>query len=118
MTTFDILNREKEVGQQQAFFELCNEHIEHARSKHPKFAFGVSAETMETLRTLAELYRKECARPWADVQMVILSEVYEFLEALKSGDRQRALEEGADIVAVVYRATHDDIVTPKKEGDA
>ncbi|MBR5590945.1 MAG: hypothetical protein IKW38_00225 [Kiritimatiellae bacterium] len=118
MTIFDILNREKEVGQQQAFFELCNEHIDHARSKHPKFAFGVSAETMETLRTLAELYRKECARPWADVQMVILGEIYEFLEALKSGNRQRALEEGADIVAVVYRATHGDIVAPKKEGDA
>ncbi|MBR6802435.1 MAG: hypothetical protein IKM62_01290 [Kiritimatiellae bacterium] len=118
MTIFDTLNREKEVDQQQAFFKLCNEHIDHARSKHPEFAFGVSVETMETLRTLAELYRKECARPWADVQMVLFSEIYEFLEALKSGNLQRALEEGADVMAVIYRATHGDIIAPKKEGDA
>lgn len=85
--------------------DLAN-HIVHARTKHRFFAQGVSLESVETLGHMADIYRQSIRRPGAkpDVQSVLQGELYEFLEALKKGDRAAAREEALDVMAVMWRA--------------
>ena len=87
------------------FWRLCEEHLRHARAKHPKFAKEVSMFGKETLDLVAHRY-KNLGSPF--VEDILLSEVYEFLAELKRGDMARAREEAADIVAVVRRALDGD----------
>lgn len=79
-------------------------HYVHAKEKHPFFACGVSRESAEQLAMMADAYRAEARKPWADVHSVLESEVYEFLEALKRGDLEAAEAEMLDVVAVMLRA--------------
>lgn len=79
-------------------------HCLHAKEKHPFFACEVSGESVESLGMMAEAYRVEARKPWADVHSVLASEVYEFLEVLKKGDYEAAEAEMLDVVAVMLRA--------------
>ena len=78
-------------------------HYVHAKEKHPFFACDVSSESVETLGMMAEAYRVEARKPWADVHSVLESEVYEYLEALKRGDLEAAEAEMGDVFAVMMR---------------
>ena len=83
-------------------------HSLHAQEKHPLFACEVSRESVETLGMMADAYRAEARKPWADVHSVLESEVYEYLEALKRGDYEAAESEMLDVVAVMLRALDGD----------
>ena len=83
-------------------------HYVHAKEKHPFFACGVSRENAEQLAMMADAYRAEARKPWADVHSVLESEVYEYLEALKRGDYEAAESEMLDVVAVMLRALDGD----------
>ena len=78
-------------------------HYLHAQEKHPFFACEVSRESVETLGMMAEAYRVEARKPWADVHSVLESEVYEYLEALQRGDLEAAEAEMGDVFAVMLR---------------
>lgn len=70
-------------------------HYLHAKEKHPFFACEVSRESVETLGMMAEAYRVEARKPWADAHTVLASEVFEYLEAAEA--------EMCDVVAVMMR---------------
>ena len=78
-------------------------HYLHAQEKHPFFACEVSRENAEQLAMMAEAYRVEARKPWADVHSVLASEVYEYLEALQRGDLEAAEAEMGDVFAVMLR---------------
>lgn len=90
-------------------------HYLHAKEKHPFFACEVSGESVEALGMMAEAYRVEARKPWADVHSVLASEVYEYLEALKRGDLEAAEAEMGDVVAVMMRGI--DFVKERKAKD-
>ena len=78
-------------------------HYVHAKETHPFFACEVSRESVETLGMMAEAYRVEALKPWADVHSVLASELFEYLEALKRGDLEAAEAEMGDVFAVMMR---------------
>lgn len=102
---------------EEAFWKICSEHVEHARDKHPHFADVVMNRNHITpeasaasiaLRTKAVIaYEARSGR--ASIENILLGEVYELLTELARKDRARAIEEAADVVAVVYRAITDRI---------
>lgn len=87
------------------FWRLCEEHLKHARAKHPEFAKTVSTADPKTLDLIARI-SKTVESPC--VEDVLFSEIYEFLAELQRGNKARAREEAADIVAVVLRAIEGD----------
>lgn len=89
----------------EQFYALCDEHIRHAREKHPEFAKTVSIYGEYALSKMARNYKSVGN---ISIEAVLFSEVYEFLAELQRGDKARAREEGADIVAVVLRACEGD----------
>lgn len=89
----------------EQFYALCEEHLRHAREKHPKFAKKVSMFGEDTLDLAAHRYKNLGSY---FVEDILLSEVYEFLAEIKRGNMARAREEAADIVAVVLRASEGD----------
>lgn len=96
-----------------AFWDTCEEHLKHAREKHPFFADRVSAsEKAHAFFAIKAAIEKERIKYEPSLENVLIGEVYEFLSEMARGDLDRAREEGADIVAVILRATEGDI---KKE---
>lgn len=99
------------------FFNICNDHITHAEKKHPMFANCITESTVANIEKryheYVEMYqgqlRAALNRGTAPLETILLEEVYEFLEALASGDSVNVQEEAADIVAVLYRAVHNEI---------
>lgn len=95
-----------------AFWDTCEEHLKHAREKHPKFAKVVSQfyqnEHEANLRHLRETNGYVLSNA-PSIYNILREEVEEFMIELLRGDLDRAREEGADIIAVILRATEGDI---------
>lgn len=91
------------------FWGLCEEHLKHAREKHPEFVEQVSPWGAEDdwYDELA-LKRKQLSIEKPSVEHVLMSEVYEFLAEAKRGNMERAQEEAADVVAVLKRVVDGD----------
>ena len=92
----------------EQFYALCDEHLRHAREKHPFFADCVSGFLNDAWFKCHALSHKNELDEDPSVENVLLSEVYEFLAELERGDKARAREEAADIVAVLLRALEGD----------
>lgn len=107
---------ETDTNNREQFYELCEEHLRHAREKHPGFVEQVSPWGAEDdwYDELA-LKRKQLSIEKPSVEHVLMSEVYEFLAEAKRGNMERAREEGADIVAVVLRAVEGDHLKEARE---
>lgn len=89
------------------FHALIDAHIVHAKEKHPLFAHVLTHNTPEYYDRLAngeklDIQRDAKAGSCA-ASTVLVAEVYEFFYELAAGNLNRAKEEGADIVAVIYR---------------
>lgn len=104
-----------------SFWPLCEEHLKHAREKHPEFAKCVTdlpapppeLGTRAMRKTLISRELKITGRE--TVEHVLREEIGEFLIELLRGDPSRACEEAADIVAVLLRALSGDIKKEMKE---
>lgn len=90
------------------FHTLIDEHIVHAKEKHPLFAHVLAHGAAGSYDALA---RGEKRIIQADMRInacsaitVVSAELYEFFFELASGNLDRAKEEAADLVAVIYRA--------------
>ena len=94
---------------------ICEQAVEKARKKHPKFITLPDASREHAVATAAgnmarqikaDLERASTANCYRDCQleMVLKGELYEFLEAFHHGDFEHAMEEAADVVAVLFRA--------------
>lgn len=102
---------------EEAFWKACSKHIQHARDKHPHFADTVinrkhitpEASAASIARHTKAIISHEALSGRASVENILLGEVYEFIAELAKKDKARAVEEAADIVAVVYRAITDRI---------
>lgn len=92
----------------EEFHTLIDEHITHAKEKHPLFAHRLVDATMEYYDALANSAKLSVVVTARDghcpATTVVLAEVYEFFNELAAGNLDRAKEEGADIVATIYRA--------------
>lgn len=108
------MNERREI---EIFNQLCRDHIEHAREKHPKFAEIASFYNTYVLDNLAQSHRLIVLEKAQTVHMILLSEVYEFLAELKRGNYDRAREEAADIVAVLWRALQCEHIRPIQKGE-
>lgn len=98
----------EEAAKREIFFNLCSEHIDHARKKHPLFAKEVNWRKPECFSFYAKYHKENIKDHGYTIEDVFLSECFEFLEALVNGDLNRAREEAADVFAVMYRAlSHD-----------
>ena len=92
------------------FFKTCEKHVIHARQKHPLFAKKVLTRSTELANEyLAGKHKKDIALNGFALEDVLLSEVHEFLVEAHRGNIDRAKEEAADIVAVLYRAIAGEI---------
>lgn len=89
--------------------------LEKARAKHPEFVAIPCSKRAHAIATAAgnmakqikaDLERESTAQCYVDCQleMVLKSEVYEFLEAFHNGDFNAAMQEAGDVIAVLYRA--------------
>ena len=96
-----------EAAKRDKFFKKVSEHINHAREKHPFFCELGTYDANE-FASYARAY-KEAIPAEPTLTKVLLSEVYECLEAFAKGDKAQALEEACDVVAVLYRAYAGDI---------
>lgn len=99
-----------EAANRDKFFKNVSEHINHAREKHPFFC-ELGKYDAEKFAAFAKAF-KEVIPAEPTLANVLLSEVYECLEAFAKGDKAQAFEEACDVVAVLYRAYAGDI----KEG--
>lgn len=99
----------EEAAKRNNFFDLISKHIDHAREKHPLFAKKINWRKPECFSFYAKYHKQNIADHGYTIEDVFLSECYEFLEALESGDLDRAREEAADVVAVIYRALSGDM---------
>lgn len=98
-----------EAAKRETFFNLCDQHIDHAIQKHPLFAHLLTSTRDEKVYTACAVRAKsdlaeEVEHGYACTDTIIESEINEFLAELARGDITRAREEAADIVAVLYRA--------------
>lgn len=94
-----------------SFWPLCEEHLKHAREKHPEFTVHGLPSTPERYEQEAEAYKQG-----GTIAHILLSEAFEFLAEIKRGDPSRACEEAADIVAVLLRALSGDVKPAGDEG--
>lgn len=93
----------------ELFFAKCNKHINHAQEKHPVFAYKINSRfNAVKYKVLADDHRQfrdeEHERKESSIEVILLGEVYEFMEAFSRGDLEAAKEEAADVVAVLFRA--------------
>lgn len=92
----------------EEFHALIDAHIVHAKEKYPLFAHVLTYNTPEYYDKLANGEKLEIQRDAkagnCAASTVLVAEVYEFFSELAAGNLDRAKEEGADVVAVIYRA--------------
>lgn len=102
----DLVLGFEEASRRRRFFDLCSEHITHAREKHPGFVHDVTLakDPKFYFSFYASQYR---VTKHETLETVAKEELFEFLEALNNGDYEHAKEEAADLVAVIYRALYD-----------
>lgn len=100
------------------FHALIDEHIVHAKEKHPLFAHMLTHDAAWIYDAHA---KREKRIIQTDVRMnacaattVVSAELYEFFAELASGNLDRAKEEAADLVATIYRAL--EMLEDKKGG--
>lgn len=105
------------MGREISFWPLCEEHLKHAREKHPFFADRIGPVDDSDafyFGSLAEITKKRI-KTEPSLEIVLMGEVHEFLAEMARGDLSRAREEAADIVAVLLRALSGDIKQEEKE---
>lgn len=96
----------------QEFFDLCQKHILHAKAKHPLFAHQAVSCPVVTERNyfldkaihFKRLLQSKARLGKASIELVLLSEMNEFMHEVFNGNIDRAKEEAADVVAVLFRA--------------
>lgn len=99
----------EEASKREKFFDLCDQHIDHAIEKHPNFARLLTSTKNEKVyiacaeKTKSDL-AEEVEHGYSCTDTILDAEIYEFLAELARGDLTRAREEAADVVAVLYRA--------------
>lgn len=92
------------------FLRSIEEHIIKARKKHPKFLPSGEIAHWRPEWLAAELAHLQIANPEkVSLQHILTEEMYEFLLALQCDDKEAALSEACDVVAVLYRALVGDI---------
>ena len=99
----------EEASKREKFFDLCDQHIDHAIEKHPTFARLLTSMKDEKFYTAcAERVKRNLAEEvehgYSCTDTILGAEFYEFIAELARGDLTRASEEAADVVAVLYRA--------------
>lgn len=99
----------EEASKREKFFDLCDQHIDHAIEKHQLFAHLLTSTRSEKVYTsCAEKTKSDLAEEvehgYSCTDTILDAEIYEFLSELARGDLIRAREEAADVVAVLYRA--------------
>jgi hypothetical protein len=100
----------EEASRREAFFKKCSEHLDHAREKHPQFAEKVTVHTTELYNEyVAGIHKRRIERNGYALEDILESEVHEFLVEAQRGNKERALEEACDIVAVLMRYCFGDI---------
>lgn len=118
--TLDEFKQLKECNEMMyPFFERCKRHIEHARQKHKFFAERVlnnpeRCDLLDVMSEMAQYYKRQITEN-PTLENVLLSEIYEFLAEAHNGNMERAKEEAADVVAVMYRFLAGDIGKTKKD---
>lgn len=82
-------------------------HCEKAMEKHPHFADVIDNNPVRSCNYLAEAmrYKKEISHyDKVAIHDILLSEVYEMLAELQSGNFERLYDEALDVIAVLIRA--------------
>ena len=105
----DYEKRVKELKILIDFFRACKRHVEHARQKHPQFAKRVLWREDDLYNRNEALFQKRRIEDGYSLEAILMSEVHEFLVEMHNGNLERAKEEAADVMAVLYRAIAGDI---------
>lgn len=98
----------EEAAKRESFFNLCDQHIDHAIQKHPFFAHFLTSRDEKVYTACAEKTKSDLAEEvehgYSCTDTILEAEVNEFLAELARGNLTRAREEAADVVAVLYRS--------------
>ncbi|MGN0886098.1 MAG: hypothetical protein ACI4RT_03780 [Candidatus Spyradenecus sp.] len=110
-----------EAVNMEAFWHLCEAHISLSMAWSPTFANKLTHYPADVY-ALNGFRRKETAKQEVldgkcAVDHLLHAEVYKFLAELARGDLDRAWQEAADVVAVLWRALEMLEAKTKEEGD-
>ena len=87
--------------------EKIQEHYDRAREKHPYFCDMITCLSDIGANTHLEIYRStletEKGVSAVEASTVLMCEVYEAIQAYKYGDKEAAVEECYDAIAVLLR---------------